>query len=325
MPLIGEGGVGLIRKPAALKDGSTLGIIAPASPCGNPDSIARGKIILEEMGFRVVLAPNALKSDRYLAGTDSERVADLHRMFLDPRIDGILCLRGGYGTLRLLRQINYRIIKSRPKVLVGYSDITALQLAIWQKAGLVTFSGPMLASDFGLEPGDFTVNHFYQALTSYHPLGPVPAAPGAMTHTIYPGRARGRLIGGNLSLVAATLGTPYEIDTRGAILFLEEVGEEPYRVDRMLRQLYLAGKLHKAAGVVFGEFVDCEAGDKSASFTCGEITADLFNRLKIPCFYGLGPGHGASKVTMPLGVKAQIDAGRCQLVIIEPAVVAPFK
>ncbi len=311
----------MVRKPVALKEGSTLGIIAPASPCGCPDSIARGKKTLEKMGFRVFLAPNALKSDRYLAGTDWERVADLHRMFLDPRIDGIVCLRGGYGTLRLLSQINYRIIRSRPKALVGYSDITALQLALWQKAGLVTFSGPMLASDFGREPDDFTMNHFYQALTGCHPLGLVPPAPGARVFTVCPGSARGRLIGGNMSLVTATLGTPYELDTRGAILFLEEVDEHPYRVDRMLRQLYLAGKLHKAAGIVFGEFVNCEAEDTSASFTSSEIIADLFTRLKIPCFYGLGPGHSPAKVTLPLGVKAYMDAGRCRLVISEPAVI----
>lgn len=315
----------MIRKPAALKAGATLGIIAPASPCDDSDSIARGKKILEDLGFRTVLAPNALQRDRYLAGTDRERIADLHKMFLDPRIDGILCLRGGYGTLRILSKINYYIIRRCPKILLGYSDITALQLAIWKKSGLVTFSGPMLATDFGLKPGDFTLKHFYQAVTSYHTLGLVPAAPGVKTHAIYPGRARGRLIGGNLSLVTATLGTPYEIDTRGAILFLEEVGEEPYRVDRMLWQLFLAGKLHSAAGVIFGEFVDCEAADRSASFTCGDVIADMFTRLKIPCLYGLGPGHGAHKVTLPLGVRAVMDAGQCQLVISEPATVPPSK
>lgn len=311
----------MIRKPVALKAGSTLGIIAPASPCDNSDSIDNGKSILEDLGFRVVLGPNALKRDRYLAGTDRERIADLHRMFLDPRIDGIICLRGGYGTLRLLSKINYRIIRRCPKMLVGYSDITALQLAIWKKSGLVTFSGPMLATDFGFEPSDFTIKHFYEAVTSIRPLGLVPAAPGVKPHVIYPGRARGRLLGGNLSLVTATLGTPYEIDTRGAILFLEEVAEEPYRVDRMLQQLFLAGKLQSAAGVVFGEFADCEAADLSVSFNCGEVIADMFTRLKIPCFYGLGPGHGAHKVTLPLGVKAVMDAGRCQLVISEPAAV----
>lgn len=315
----------MIRKPAALAPGSTLGIIAPASPCYNSDSIANGKKILEDLGFRTVLAPNALKRARYLAGTDRERIADLHKMFLDPHIDGILCLRGGYGTLRILSKINYHIIRRCPKILVGYSDITALQLAIWKRSGLVAFSGPMLATDFGLKPEDFTLKNFYKAVTSYHPLGLVPATPGVKTHVIYPGRARGRLIGGNLSLVTATLGTPYEIDTRGAILFLEEVGEDPYRVDRMLQQLFLAGKLHNAAGVIFGEFVGCEAADMSASFTCGEVIADIFSRLKIPCFYGLGPGHGVHKVTLPLGVRAVMDAGQCQLVISEPATVPPAR
>lgn len=315
----------MIRKPAALTPGSTLGIIAPASPCYNSAAIARGQEVLEDMGFRTFLAPNALKRDRYLAGTDRERIADLHSMFLDPRIAGIVCLRGGYGTLRLLSKINYQIIQRCPKILVGYSDITALQLAIWKRSGLVTFSGPMLATDFGLEAGDFTVNHFYQAVTSYHPLGLVPPAPGVKTYVISPGRACGRLIGGNLSLVTATLGTPFEIDARGAILFLEEVGEEPYRVDRMLLQLFLAGKLHHAAGVIFGEFVGCEAADMNDSFTLREVIADIFSHLKVPCFYGLGPGHGAHKVTLPLGVRAQMDAGQCQLFINEPAAVPPLR
>lgn len=313
----------MIRKPAALVPGSTLGIIAPASPVRNPACIADGIKTLEDLGFKIIMGPNALNTNRYLAGTDRERIADLHKMFLDPGIDGIVCLRGGYGVIRILSKINYYIIRRYPKILVGYSDITALQLAIWKMSGLVTFSGPMLATDFGLKPSDFTLKQFYKAVTSLHPLGYVPVAPGVKTGVIYPGRARGRLIGGNLSLVAATLGTPYEIDTRGAILFLEEVGEQPYRVDRMLHQLFLAGKLHGAAGVIFGEFVNCETEDNNGSFTCREVISDIFTRLKIPCFYGLGPGHGTHKVTLPLGVKAEMDAGKCLLVINEPATVSP--
>lgn len=274
---------------------------------------------MEALGFRVILAPNALKKHNYLAGTDDERLADLCGMFLNPKIDGIICLRGGYGSMRILSNIDYRVIRRNPKVLVGYSDITALHLAIWKRTGLVTFSGPMLATDFGREPGDFTLRQFFKAVTYPSPLGAIPPAPGSKAQVINPGRARGRLIGGNLSLVAATLGTPYEIDTRGAILFLEEVGEQPYQVDRMLQQLLLAGKLSSAAGLVFGECVRCEAEENAHSFTLLEVIGENLKGLKIPCFYGLGVGHGVHKATLPLGVEAEMDAEKGLLVITESA------
>lgn len=309
----------MVRKPAALGPGSTLGIIAPASPARDLAPVAQGIKKVEELGFRVSLAPGALNQNKYLAGTESARLEDFHSMFLDPEIDGIICLRGGWGSMKILSGINYGVVRRNPKIFVGYSDITALQLALWKMAGLVTFSGPMLSSDLGREPGDFTLGHFYSALTDTRPLGAVPRAPGAKTAVILPGRSRGRLLGGNLTIIAATLGTPYEIDTRGAILFLEDVDEQPYRVDRMLQQLRLAGKLDLASGVVFGDFVNCEADDKEYSFTLPEVIESSVKGLHIPCFYGLSAGHGKHKATLPLGVLAEIDAEQCLLKIIEPA------
>jgi muramoyltetrapeptide carboxypeptidase len=242
-------------------------------------------------------------------------------MFKDPHIDGLVCLRGGYGSMRILHRIDYHAIRHNPKVLVGYSDITALQLAIWKKTRLVTFSGPMLAADLGCEADGNTLKQFYKALTHPLPLGVIPLAPDVKAEVINPGRARGRLVGGNLSLVAATLGTPYEINTRGMILFLEEVNEQPYRVDRMLRQLRLSGKLQAAAGVVFGKFVGCEAGHSQGSFTLLEVLRETLKELKAPCFYGLAVGHMAQKATLPLGVRAEMDAGKCLLVVTEAATI----
>jgi muramoyltetrapeptide carboxypeptidase len=241
-------------------------------------------------------------------------------MFLDPGIDGILCLRGGYGSMRLLHRIDYRAIQKNPKVLVGYSDITALQLAIWKNTGLVTFSGPMLAPDFGNTGNGPLLRQFYRALTNPRPLGVIPLAEGK-AGVINPGRARGRLVGGNLTLITATLGTPYEIDTRGYILFLEEVDEAPYRVDRMLCQLWLAGKLQVAAGIVLGEFIRCDPAKGMESFTLPEVLRETLGGLKVPCFYGLAVGHMARKATLPLGVKAEMDAGNCLLLITEAAII----
>lgn len=311
----------LIKKPYALAPGSTLGIIAPASPVYKSTCVADGISLLESLGFKVILAPNALNTNKYLAGTDRERLADLHGMFMEPDIDGVICLRGGYGSMRILSNIDYRVIRRNPKVLVGYSDITALHLAIWKRTGLVTFSGPMLATEFGRDPGDYTIRQFLKAVTNPAPLGFIPSAPGVVTEVINPGRARGHLIGGNLSLVAALLGTPYELDTRGAILFLEDVGEQPYRIERMLRQLLLAGKLSSAAGVIFGECIRCEAEENDHSFALREVIQESIKHLTIPCFYGLGAGHGAHKATLPLGIEAEMDASKCQLVITESATI----
>lgn len=310
-----------VIKPYVLAPGSTLGIIAPASPTCDFLEVEQGKNLLEAIGFRVAVATNALKQNRYLAGSDAERLADLRSMFLDPTIDGLLCLRGGYGCMRLLSRMDYRIIRNNPKILVGYSDITALQLAIWKRTGLVTFSGPMLVSDFGRKPDEYTLKQFYKALTSPFALRTIPPAPDARCEVIRPGRARGRLLGGNLTLIAATLGTPYEIDTRGAILFLEDVGEQPYRVDRMLQQLRLAGKFSFAAGVVFGEFVGCEADKDGSSFSLLEVIRDAVKDTAVPSYYGLATGHGVNKATLPLGVKAELDAAKCRLTITEPATI----
>ncbi|MGI9862092.1 LD-carboxypeptidase [Moorella naiadis] len=299
-------------KPPALPKGATVGIVAPASPLPDQEYLERGLAFWRRRGYRVRLGSHINAATGYLAAGDDQRLADLHRMFCDPEVQAVVCLRGGYGSLRLLADLDYELIAAHPKILVGYSDITALHLAINKKTGLVTFHGPMIYPELGSQsPSPYTVKSLFCTLEATVPPDPIsPASNLPPAVTINPGRAQGIVIGGNLSLVVATLGTPSEIDTRGKILFLEEVNEAPYRLDRMLTQLHLAGKLAEAAGIVFGF-----AGEATA---LGVITA----RLQLtgrPCFYGLPAGHINPQVTLPLGIHAWLDAEACTLTYLEAA------
>ncbi|MHB1418456.1 MAG: S66 peptidase family protein [Bacillota bacterium] len=310
-------------KAKALKEGSTVGVIAPASHIHQRERIAKGVEALEKMGFNVVMGSFVYGRDGYLAGTDQERVADINKMFSAPEIEAIFCLRGGYGSLRLLHLLDYRMIRKHAKILVGYSDITALHLALTRKTGLVTFHGAMVASDLGNELTGYTLNSFKKALTTVGPLGPLPLPEGLTPIEIYPGETEGELIGGNLSLIIATLGTPYEIETSGRILFLEEINEEPYRVDRMLTQLRLSGALDRVAGLVIGECVACQSrqrGDEAdGGYSLLEVLTDRLGSLGVPCLYGLPLGHGRNKATIPLGVKVSLNASTGILAFLEGA------
>lgn len=308
---------GLI-KPPALAEGDLVGVVAPASPPAEDRELQRGLEALAAMGLRVRLGRHLRLGGGaragYLAGPDRDRAADLMEMFRDPAVRAIFCARGGYGSARLLPLLDYRVIRRHPKILVGYSDITALHLAIHRRAGLVTFHGPMVASDFGRGLSAFTAESLRRALFHPHPAGPVanpPSLPPPVA--VRPGVARGPLIGGNLSLVVSTLGTPFEIRTAGRILFLEEVGEPAYRVDRMLTQLRQAGKLDGVAGVAFGE---CGEGREDLM----EVLHDRLGDLGVPVLANLAIGHGAEKATLPLGVRATLNAGAGWLAIDEAAV-----
>jgi muramoyltetrapeptide carboxypeptidase len=245
-------------------------------------------------------------------------------MFRDPEVKAIFALRGGYGSAQLLDRIDYELIRANPKIFVGYSDITALHLAIHQKTGLITFHGPVVLSRFT----DYTLDHFRRALFQTNPIGTVrnpgetnTLRPVHRLRAVRPGTARGRLIGGNLTLISTTLGTPYEIDTRGRILFIEDVDEEPYRIDRMLTQLRLAGKLDAAAGIIVGECLDCRPKDYKPSFnstfTLGEIEDNLLGDLKVPVLSGLTIGHTDDQLTLPEGAMATLDAGQGTLTLEE--------
>lgn len=298
-----------LLKPRRLYPGATLGVIAPAGH-GSSEAAAAGIAWLETQGFKVELGQNALAEWGYLAGQDRARADDLHRMFASPQIDGIVCLRGGYGTMRLLDLLDYELIKAHPKVFVGYSDITALHTVFSERAGLVTFHGPMAASDMSGEIPEYTVHALLAAVTGDAVLGPIDNPPDTSSPAfIAPGTARGRLTGGNLSVLCATLGTPYEIDTTNKILCLEDVGEAPYRIDRLLTQLLLAGKLQASAGIVLGVFSGCE-DDEGSGFTLAEVLQNRLAGLKVPILTNLYFGHTTNKTTLPFGVMAELDSDR---------------
>lgn len=295
-------------KPRPLKPGDTIGIVAPASPLKNELYLQRGIARLKSWGFRVVLNRPLNTGEGYLAGSDEERAAELHAMFASPEVQAIICLRGGYGSLRLLPYLDYNLIRSRPKLFLGYSDITALHVALVQRAELVTFHGPMIYPELGGDLAPYTEAALRSMLRGSLSSTTLHCLPHK-GFTVVPGRARGRLIGGNLSLLTSTLGTPFEIDTREAILFWEEVDEPLYRVDRMLTQLLLAGKLAAAAGIAIGECIGCG--------NLEELLRERLAPVGIPCLYGLPCGHGIDVATLPLGVVATLDASEGYLRIEE--------
>lgn len=309
-------------KPPGLKKDDLIGIVAPAGPLYNPEVLTRGVHVLNQMGFRTVLGKHVRERSGYLAGSDTQRLDDLMEMFARREVRAIVCLRGGYGSPRLLDRIDYNLIRRNPKIFIGFSDITALHLAILKYSGLVTFHGPMVTTDLGVHPTQFTRERLLQVVTAGFGGGKIKNPPnGPQTVTITPGRATGELVGGNLTLITALLGTPFEIETRDRLLFIEEVGEHPYRLDRMLSQLRLAGKLAAARGVIVGECLNCDHGSDGEAFTLLQVLRERLGDLGIPCFYGLAIGHGTHRATLPLGVGATMDADRHSLNLDESAVV----
>lgn len=312
-----------LRRPRKLKPGDTVALIAPASPIYRNNETPRQIIDrvqrkLHEAGLRTVVGAHAHDARGYLAGRDEDRAQDVMAAFQNPDVAGIICLGGGYGTPRLLDLLDYNIIAQNAKVFVGYSDITALHTALRQHAGLVTFHGlmgwdlaPRSTGAAAARTQTFTWDNFLRAVMHGEPLGELPPqAPWQATpvHTVVPGIATGPLVGGNLSLLSDTLGTPYEIDTAGKILLIEEVGEAPYRIDRMLMQLRLAGKLEAAAGIIFAEWTDCEPEAGRASLTLEQVIADIVAPLGKPTVAGLAAGHGPGRLTLPFGVEVRLEA-----------------
>jgi muramoyltetrapeptide carboxypeptidase len=292
-------------KPPRIKEGSTIGIVAPASPYyGN--MLEKCIETFETFGFNVVVGETVYDKQGYLAGNDNKRAQDLNGFFKDKYIDGIICLRGGYGSLRLLDKIDYNAIKHNPKVFIGYSDITALHISINKLCNMVTFHGPVI-TNFTEDMDNYTKSSFLQAVTSATAAGILTSSDNSNElHILSPGEARGEIIGGNLTIITATLGTPYEIETTGKILFLEDVGEYPYRIDRMLTQLILCNKLQKCAGIVLGQWTGCEPKHPEESLSLFEVFEDRLQPLGIPILYNLAAGHGKTKMTIPLNTKTKI-------------------
>ena len=317
----------LIR-PRRLAPGQTIGIVAPSSAPNEPERIRFAIETVESLGFKVQPGPHLYDREGYLAGADAARADDLNAMFADDSVDAIWCVRGGYGASRILPALDYSLMRRRPKALIGYSDITALHMAIHRHAGLVTFHGPVAFRAFTPYTRGELKRVLWSADTPVHLGGPPPfeRAEGRVdwdnrVTTLQPGKARGHLLGGNLCLMSHLVGTPYLPDLRGAILFLEDVEEAYYRIDRMLTQLWLSGALAGVAGMAFGKFTGCEP---SAFFlqnrSLEDILAERFRALGIPAVSGLMIGHIEDQTTLPVGCLAELDADAGTLTLLEPGV-----
>lgn len=295
-----------IIKPPRLKPGDQIGVVSPAGPVSESE-LQAGLKILESSGFRVRLAPHVYSRQDYLAGNDEARLEDLHAMLQDQEIKAVFCARGGYGSLRLLAKMNFDLIRRNPKILLGYSDITALLLAIYKKTGLVTFHGAVVKELAKNRNRNF--QSFLDLASSKNSLT-LKLTKGM---ALIPGKAKGTLLGGNLSLICHLMGTPFMPSLKDVILFIEDKGEPPYRIDRMLTHLRLSGLLEDLSALIVGTLKGC--GDISS---LNQVLADSVSDLKIPVIRGLPVGHGRENHSLPIGVQAEIDTEGMTLSITEP-------
>lgn len=303
-------------KPPALKAGDKVGVLAPASSFSR-EAFERGCDRLREMGYEPVYSPDIISRDLYFAGDTQRRIQELTRLLQSDDVAGLICVRGGYGSNYLLDKLDFELFSRRPKILLGCSDITSLLTAINDRTGLATFHGPMIAKD--IADGSFESSSWTNALNGVSNW----EIPTKGVETLRSGQARGRLYGGCLSMLVASLGTPFEIQTSGTILFIEDVAEKPFRIDRMLMQLHLAGMLKEVRGFVFGEMLDClpPAGE---SYTLQEVILRVLQPYKVPIVFGLKSGHvSGENITLPIGVEAELSASKrgVALKILEAATI----
>lgn len=306
-------------KAPALRPGDTIAIVSPAgatslepADSAQPDAFDQGIALLEQVGFRVKLMPNAKNKRLYLAGTDAERLSDLQAAFADPEVKGILCARGGYGCTRLLPHLDFALIRQNPKVFIGFSDITALLLPIYQQTGLMGFYGPMLTSNL-IHNEPYSQS---QLLSMVQGQNKAPySIPNQDPYLCFqPGIAQGRLIGGNLSLLTALCGTPFQPRTEGHILFIEDWHEKYYTLDRQFQQLKMAGLLDGIAGLLLADFSEIETEPEQ---TLPEFLQELTAFLKVPAGFGFSVGHGAQTATLPIGCLAEFNATTGTLTLLE--------
>lgn len=300
-----------LNLPATIGAGDRIGVVAPASPFDR-ERFSLGIRVLRDLGFDPVCAPNLFSRNGYLAGPAARRAADIHGFFADPEIKAVWCARGGYGSMPLLRELDFAHLARNPKIFIGCSDITALLVNLYSRCRMPAFHGPMIASL--ADADDASTDGLMQALASSRPLRI--AMPGG--RVIRPGRAAGPVIGGNLATLCHLLATPYAPDFSGCILFLEDVGEKPYRVDRMLTQMRLAGCFDQIAGLMAGSFVRC--GPESE---IERVFADIFADSRFPVVTGFPAGHGWPNMTVPLGLRAELDSRSRSLSYTEAAVRGP--
>jgi muramoyltetrapeptide carboxypeptidase len=310
-------------KPRALSRGDTAALVCPSSRPFDPGKIAQSQRFLEAEGFRVIVGQHVLKRYGNFAGTDDERLADFHAAWANPEVKAVICERGGNGASRLLPRLDYDLIRANPKILIGYSDITALHLAIHQMTGLITLHGPVAMDAPSTR---YSYDGWIKALTSTEPLGAIPDPVSASPFSpVYPpygmvirdGKASGRLIGGNLTLIMETMGTPYEIDTAGKILFLEDLNDEPHGYDAFFTQLRQAGKLHAAAGIIVGHCASSEPrGTFLSNFSLEDLIEQHMGDLGVPVLYGVRLGHTPDQCVLPIGAQTTLDGAN---IIIEEA------
>ncbi len=291
--------------PPLLKKGDTIAIVAPASPPEKPKVIATAMARLKKYGFKIKPGKFLQERDGYLAGSDKERAADINAAFADPGVQGVFCLRGGYGSCRILPLLDYAAIRANPKPFLGYSDITAMHLAILVKSGLVTFHGSNASSAF--EPPNLKWCEKMLMGAGESDVLFQRDRVHKLVKTVVPGRARGKLIGGNFTCLLRLIGTPWQPDFRGAILFLEDTGEKAYRIDGMFTHLRLAGLLEQIGGLILGQF-DYDA-DRREQARIAEVLPREAKQLGVPCITGAPIGHFPSQIIVPQGVDAELDAG----------------
>lgn len=310
-------------KPERLKKGDTVGLITPGS-YAPPAAVQKSISNLQNLGLKVQMGRYLTAKRGYNAGTDEQRLEDLHRMFANPQIKAIWCVRGGYGCTRLLPMIDYELIKNNPKILIGFSDITALSNAIYQQTGLVGFHGPLGSSTID----EYSARHIRAVLfegVNEHPID-LQGHPNAKnknnysSKTFQAGVASGILAGGNLSVLVAMAGTPYAFKADNTLLFLEDVGEKPYRIDRMLTQLRQSTSMSQINGIVLGIFHDCEPDPEDESLRLSETLQDRLGHLDKPVQYGYPFGHIKHQCVLPIGIRARLDSDEQQLIVLENAV-----
>lgn len=288
-----------------LASGARVALVAPAGILRDPSHVARAEENVRSLGWIPVLGSNVSAAHAYFAGTDEQRIADLNLALSDDTIDAVWCVRGGYGAMRLLHDVDYDALRSNPRPVIGFSDITALHAAIHEECGIVSFHGPTARGELT----DFSRQHLLRALAAHSDSCGV-APDGRVLRS---GRAAGRLAGGNLALVASLMGTPWSVDFDDAILVLEDIDEAVYRVDRMMRQLLLAGALERCAGIVVGDFRPPAGEAEVDNRTVDDVIAEAADRAGVPCFSGAPFGHIDDQWTIPLGAMAVMDTSDCSL------------
>jgi muramoyltetrapeptide carboxypeptidase len=311
-------------RPRRLTRGDTVAMVAPASATFLRMELDLAREALEALGLKVLVGEHLLERHGYLAGQDAARAADINRFFADPTVRAVLPIRGGWGSSRVLPYLDYAAMRRNPKIVLGYSDITALLLAINAKANLVTFHGPNGMGRWDEWSAEYVRRVLFgaEAVTCENPHEKKDfiIQTENRTQTIVPGTARGTLLGGNLTVLTALLGSPYLPPWDGCILFLEDVREDIYRIDRMLTSLKLAGVLQKIRGFVFGTCEKCEPGEGYGSLTIEEVFDDHIRPLNVPAWRGAMIGHGMPQFTLPVGAEVEIDATRATIRMLAPAV-----